>query len=188
MPNIKEKYNPKTNDDLKELHDVVDKDNKIVGVASRIHFLKNKRLIRRSCHVWLKNSTGKYWLQLRSKKKDLQPLHWNCAASGFVSAHKRTKKEILQEAKRELREELGIQTNIKLIKIFLNRGKQTGGIMVYLFLGFHDGPFKVNPTEVVRVKAFNLEKVTQLYKKNKMQITEPTVKELKILSSIFNHD
>jgi isopentenyldiphosphate isomerase len=173
------KYNTKTNDPLDELNDIVDKNDKVIGVASRITFLKNKKMIRRSSHIWLKNHDGKYWFQQRSRHKDLQPLHWCCSVSGFVKSGAKTKKAIMEDAKRELKEELGVKADIKLKRIFLHQNKVVGGIMVYLFIGVHDGPFKIDAKELYKIKAFDIEEIWDLYKNKKIKLTTPTVDEIK---------
>ena len=147
------------------MHDIVNEKNEVIGTAERIKFLKNKNLIRRSCHIWLKNSKGKFLFQQRSKSKDLQPLHWSCTAAGFIGAGNNSKVEILKEAKRELKEELGIKVNIKLFKIYLHKSQTVGGIMVYLFFGRHNGPIRFNPKELADVKAYNPIYFYRLYKK-----------------------
>lgn len=175
------KYNPKTTDWLNEQHDIVDENDRVIGTAPRINFLENKNLIRRSCHIWLKSSDGKFWFQQRGKDKDLQPVYWSCSAAGFVSAGARTKKEILTNAARELFEELGVKTDLKLVKIYLHRSKAVGGIMVYLYTGFYDGHFQINKKELSDIKAFYAKEFNSLYKKGKIKITEPTKEELKFI-------
>ena len=94
-----------TSDPLKELHDIVNKNDKVTGVATRKEFLTNHKLMRRSAHIWLKRADGKFWMQQRSRTKDIQPLHWQSACSGFIKAGAHTKKQILTDAQRELKEE-----------------------------------------------------------------------------------
>jgi isopentenyldiphosphate isomerase len=173
------KYNIKTNDPLDELNDIVDKNDKVIGMASRITFLKNKKMIRRSSHIWLRNHDGKYWFQQRSRHKDLQPLHWCCSVSGFVKSGARTKKAVMDDAKRELREELGVRTKLKLERVFLHQNRIVGGIMVYLFVGDYEGPFKISPSELNKVKAFDLSEIWKLYRNKKIKLTTPTVDEIK---------
>ena len=174
-----DKYNLKTTDPLNEMHDIVDENDKIIGVAKRIEFLKNKKLIRRNCHIWLKNSDGKFWFQQRGQYKDLQPLHWSCSAAGFVKAGAKTKKEISNDAKRELKEELGVEADIKLINIYLHRSQEIGGVMIYQYIGEHNGPFMINKDELKDFKAFDCCDIWDLYKKKKIKLTLPTIDELK---------
>ena len=168
-----------TTDPLKELHDIVNKKDKIIGTASRKKFLTNPKLMRRSAHIWLQNSKEQWWLQQRSRTKDIQPLHWQCACSGFIKAGNRTKKQILVDAQRELKEELGIKTPLKLIKIISMPSSRVGGIMVYWYIGKHDGPFRLSKQEIKNFKALDLKKVWLLYRQKKIKLTDPFVNELK---------
>ncbi len=167
-----------TTDPLNELHDIVDINNKVISTTTRKKFLENPKLIRRSAHIWLQNSKGEWWMQERSKTKDLQPLHWQSACSGFIQAGARSKKEILKDAKRELKEELGISTSLKLIKIVRMPSLTVGGIIVYWYIGKYYGPFKINHIEIKNFKAFDLKKVWLNYCKKRIKLTDPFVKEL----------
>jgi len=167
-----------TTDPLEELHDIVDMEDKIIGTATRKEFLQNPKLMRRSAHIWLKNSKGLWWMQQRSKTKDLQPLHWQSACSGFIRAGAKTRHQILKDAQRELKEELGINTLLKLIKSIPMPYLSIGQIMVYWYMGEHNGPFKINREEIRDFKTFELKKVWDGYKKGKIKLTDPFVKEL----------
>jgi len=167
-----------TTDPLEELHDIVDMEDKIIGTTTRKEFLQNPKLMRRSAHIWLKNSKGLWWMQQRSLTKDLQPLYWQSACSGFIRAGANYEPQILKEAQRELKEELGITASLKLFKIIPMPSLSVGGIIVYWYIGKHDGPFKINREEIRDFKDFNLKKVWGGYKRGKIKLTDPFVKEL----------
>ncbi len=177
-------YNKSTNDPLKERHNIVDKDDRVIGAARRIDFLKNKKMIRRACHVWLKMADGRFVFQQRSEKKDLQPLYWNAAATGFVKAGKRSQEEIKKEAERELHEEIGVKSKLKFVKKFLHRSREIGGIMVYWCIGKYGGKncqnFKINKKEVKRVKAFTVEKILEKSRSGQIKLSNALVDELSI--------
>ncbi len=167
-----------TTDPLGELHDIVSINNKIIGIATRKKFLENPKLMRRSAHIWLRNSKGQWWMQQRSKTKDIQPLHWQSACSGFIRARAKTKPQILKEAQRELKEELGITANLKLFKIIPMPRLSIGGIVVYWYIGKYDGPFKINRKEIKNFRACDLKKVWADYCRKKIKLTDPFIKEL----------
>jgi len=167
-----------TTDPLEEVHDIVDKNNKAISTGTRKEFLQNPKLIRRSAHIWLQNSKGQWWMQQRSKTKDLQPLHWQSACSGFIRAGAKTKPAFLKEAQRELKEELGITTPLKLVKTIKMPGLTVGGIIVYWYIGKYEGPFKINREEIKDFGAFDLKEVWTDYCKEKIKLTDPFVKEL----------
>ena len=169
-----------TTDPMKELHDVVNLENQIIGVATRKEFLENPKLMRRSSHIWLENSEGEWWMQQRSRTKDIQPLHWQSACSGFVKAGASTKRQVLADAERELLEELGIKTALKLYKIVPMPKLTVGGIMVYWCMGKSDGPFRINKTELKALKSFTLQDIRGKYIKGKIKLTEPFIKEIEM--------
>lgn len=165
-------------DPLDEWHDIVDNNDRIIGKAQRINFLKDRSLMRRSCHIWLFNSKGELWIQQRSKTKDLEPLYWSYTIGGFVKSGARSKKAILEEAKRELKEELVIETKISLVKVLPLKNLKIGGIVAYLYIGKYDGAFRLDSKEVKAVRAINLDELLKLYKKKKIKLVEPFMYEL----------
>ena len=168
-----------TTDPMGELHDVVDKKDKVIGTATRKEFLIDHKLMRRSAHIWIRKADGKFWMQQRSRTKDIQPLHWQCACSGFIKAGARTKKQIMADAQRQLKEELGIKIALKLIKIIPMPNLSIGGIMVYWYMGSSDGPFRINKQEIKNFKAHDLKQIWRLYRQKKIKLTEPFIWELK---------
>ena len=166
------------NDPMDEVYDIVDDKDKVIGKAKRMHFLKDLTLMRRSAHIWLKNSEGKFWMHQRSSKKDLQPLAWTSAAAGFIRSKYRNKTEIKKEALRELKEEIGVVTDIKLIKIMPLRGLKTGDMMVYWYVGEYNGHFKLNFNEVADLKVFDIAEVWKMHLAKKIELTEPYIREI----------
>lgn len=171
-----------TNDPLHELIDIVNQKNIVTGRAERKTFLKNRHLIRRAAHIWLFDKNENLWLQQRGKHKDQQPLFWSSAAcgySGYIRSGLRTKAQILKEATREMKEEIGLKIKIKLFKIFPLPMLKIGGMMIYWYFGKSEGPFKINRKELTKIKKFDINKLWNLYKLKKIQLTEPFIEELK---------
>ncbi len=64
-----------------------------------------RALLHRATYIFIFNSSGQLYVQLRAMSKDIYPGHWDPAAGGVVLAG-----ETYQEsARRELEEELGIR-------------------------------------------------------------------------------
>src|SRR5258706_2215468 len=107
-------------DDQKELFIVVDEDDTILEYRTRFDCHHDASLIHRAVGIILFNDKGQILLQKRSMKKDLNPGMFTISASGHV-----TKGQTYEEAaKRELEEELGIQTPLTFVKKFLTRNEQ----------------------------------------------------------------
>jgi isopentenyldiphosphate isomerase len=96
-----------------EWFDVCDPHDNVIGrlPRSRVHA---QRLLHRAVHVFVFNTRGELWLQLRSASKDESPLCYTSSASGHVSAGE----EYDATAPRELEEELGLSCSLeRLVKL-----------------------------------------------------------------------
>jgi len=84
---------------------VVDEKDRVIGKATREECHSSNRLIHRSVYVFLLDSEGRLFLQKRSSKKDLYSGYYTGSATGHVDYG-----ETYEEAaRRELKEELGIE-------------------------------------------------------------------------------
>lgn len=89
-----------------EMLDVVDADDRVVGILERgeIH---RRRLFHRSVHVFLFDGAGRIYLQRRSLAKAEHPGKWDSSASGHVESGE----SYPEAACRELGEEIGIKAS-----------------------------------------------------------------------------
>ena len=92
-------YNPS-----KEIVLLVDKENNRIGSTTRKEMRKNK-LLHRSTYIYVQNSLGNLYVQMRTPTKDVYPSHYDPATGGVVLFDDPSD-EI--SAKRELQEEIGI--------------------------------------------------------------------------------
>ena len=89
---------------------VVDKNDRISGYASRAEVHGNN-LRHRAVHILIFNQIGDLYLQQRSRWKDRHPSKWNSSAAGHVTAGE----SYNETARRELKEELGVDVPLKRI-------------------------------------------------------------------------
>jgi isopentenyl-diphosphate delta-isomerase type 1 len=127
-----------------ELLDVVDEDDRIVGVKTRaeIHALG---LMHRSVHILVFNSQDQLFIQKRSMSKDNAPGLWDSSAAGHVDSGE----EYHSCAIRELGEELGITVSASLEPLFRLQASTITGMehcTVYRFI--NDGPFELQAEEI----------------------------------------
>lgn len=164
-----------TTDNQNELFIVVDKDDNILGYKTRRECHSDRSLIHRAIHILITNDKGEILLQKRSKTKDLQPGLYTLSVGGHV-----TKGETYETtAKRELFEELGINTPIELITKYLAEvADQTEYVKVYE--GQFNGPFKIDPKEIEEVAFFPKNKLSEM-KGNITPISLLTLKHLNLL-------
>ena len=140
----------------------VDENDKVLGKVSFKEAHSNKEIIHRAAHVFIFNSEGKIVLQKRSKSMVYYPDHWESSASGHVDYGE----SYLDAARRELNEEIGIETELEKFGKFLIHDKNQTEFIT-LFVGKSDGPFHPNKEEVDEIKAFSLDKVKVTLEKGK---------------------
>ncbi len=147
---------------VQEVLDVVDENNKVVGSAP-YEEVYSKRLNHRIVHVLVFNDKGEIFLQMRSAQKKFCPGHWVTSAGGHVQKGESYEKA----AKRELKEELGVNLPLTLLEETpYDHYKMRKFLQV--FRGISEGPFKFNPEEVAGGRWFSVPDVRDMVKKNQL--------------------
>ncbi len=140
-----------------EVVDVIDENDVVIGQVTRDE-LYRKKLSHRIVHVLVFNKNNQILLTKSCATKPFNPKTWGTSAGGHVQAGEATE----QAAKRELREELGIQTNINLIgkdwfETLLQQRK-----CISVFKTTCEGPFVPNNDEIEKVAFMSLTDVRSL--------------------------
>ncbi len=136
-----------------ELVDVVDDAGRIVAQVTRRE-MRARRLPHRSCYVFVFNRRGELFVHLRTPTKDVYPSHWDPAIGGVLAAGE----SVSDGARRESREELGVE--LELEELFPFRWADTAtDVHGMVFRAHHDGPFRLQPEEVVRGEFLALDEV-----------------------------
>jgi len=89
---------------MEEILEIVDEQGRVLGTAPRKEIHGNPSLIHRVVHVLVFNKKGALLLQKRSRAKDVAPGKWDTSVGGHASPGE----NLLEAAKRETEEELGI--------------------------------------------------------------------------------
>ena len=92
---------------MTEYFDKVDQNDYVIGKISREE-AHEFNLMHRAVHIFIKGKNGKWLLQKRSAKKDLDPLLLTTSCSGHVDSGE----SYSEAAIRECREELGLTISI----------------------------------------------------------------------------
>ena len=125
-----------------EIFDVVNEHNEVIGQKTRgeVHAQK---LLHRAVHIFVFNKHGEIWLQQRSHLKDVHPLAWDSSAAGHLDSGE----DYATSARRELKEELGIEADTECIAK-VAACEQTGWEFVELHQARHNGPMNFAPDEI----------------------------------------
>lgn len=129
-------------DNPKEVFDLVDSDDRVIGQVLRGEAHRNPALIHRSVQILVFTSDGRLLLQRRSMSKDLFPGYFCASASGHVA----TGEDYTVTAERELIEELGVSASLTFIGKALIQSEPETEITA-LYVAHSDGPFHFHPTE-----------------------------------------
>lgn len=124
--------------------DVVDKDGQTVGQVTRRE-MRTRHLPHRCVYVLVFNRRGELFIHLRTPGKDIYPSHWDVAAGGVLAAGE----SFDAGAIREVAEELGVSTQPEPLFPFRYADAQTV-VQAVVYRLVHDGPFRLQPEEVVR--------------------------------------
>ncbi len=127
---------------------VVDLDDQVLRTAPRREVHGNN-LRHRAVHIFIFNRAGELLLQKRSRLKDRHPLVWDSSAAGHVDAGE----SYDATARRELAEELGIETELTPI-VKIPASERTGEEFIWLYQGESDGPFRPATAEIEWVGFF----------------------------------
>ncbi len=135
-------------DSQAEIFDVVDADDRVVGVASRgkVHA---ENLRHRAIHILVFNAKGELFLQKRSAWKDKHPGKWDSSAAGHLDSGEAYE----TAARRELAEELGLAKTVAAALPLEDAGglaasPETGWEFIRLYRARHDGPFTWPAAEI----------------------------------------
>jgi 16S rRNA (adenine1518-N6/adenine1519-N6)-dimethyltransferase len=133
---------PETRETMDELFPIVDKNDRILGYASRSEVHGNN-LRHRAVHILIFNQAGDVYLQQRSRWKDRHPLKWDSSAAGHVAAGE----SYGDTARRELKEELGVIVSLQKIAK-LPASQKTDQEFVWLYRGFSSGDVVPDKSEI----------------------------------------
>jgi isopentenyldiphosphate isomerase len=131
-------------DPNQELVDIIDETGRTVGTVTRQQ-VRRERLPHRCVYVLVFNGRGELFIHLRTDSKDVYPAHWDVAVGGVLAAGE----SFLAGACREVGEELGVEAEPETLFPFRYADQSnTAQAMVYRLQ--HDGPFRLQPEEIVR--------------------------------------
>lgn len=141
---------------MEELVVLVNPQDEVLGLMEKMQAHENG-LLHRAFSVFLFNKKGEMLLQQRAAGKYHSPLQWTNACC----SHPRENESYLDAAKRRLKEELGIFTELTPRFHFLYKADVGQNLweheLDHVFTGDYDGEFELNPDEVAEIKYISIE-------------------------------
>jgi isopentenyl-diphosphate delta-isomerase len=148
---------------------LVNKKDEEVGVEEKIKVHKEGKL-HRCFSIFIFNSKGELLIQQRAKSKYHSALLW----SNTCCSHPRPNEKLIEAAKRRLKEEMGIATNLKEILSFIYKAK-VGDLIEHefdhIFLGKFNGKPNSDPNEVENWQWISPKELKKDIKKNPKKYT-----------------
>ncbi|MCE0483805.1 MAG: NUDIX domain-containing protein [Methylacidiphilales bacterium] len=151
-----------------ELFDVVDRNDAVIGQATRAE-VHAKGLLHRAVHVMIHDATGRLFLQKRSLLKDTFPGCWDSSCSGHLD----TGEDYATAARRELGEELGWHDASLSLRPVVNLSAcpETGHEFIQIYvMGPLTGPFQLHPEEIIEGRWVSPGELDALVEKNPEQV------------------
>ncbi|MCX7825089.1 MAG: NUDIX domain-containing protein [Verrucomicrobiae bacterium] len=159
-------------DNQLELLDVVNERDEVVAQATRgeIH---RRGLMHRAVHIFVFNPAGELYLQKRSQTKDRFPGCYDSSASGHLDAGE----SYDACARRELREELGLEADAGLMWLFkLPASAETGWEHVAFYTWQTGATPRPNPREIESGRFHTLAEVVAMVQANPRQFADAFLK------------
>lgn len=126
------------------LVDVIDDQGRTVGVVPRAE-MRGKRLPHRCVYILVFNARSDLFVHLRTPTKDVYPSYWDVTVGGVLAAGE----SYVEGARRELREELGVDAPLEELFPFRYEDERTI-VHGMVYRAQHEGPFRLQPEEIVR--------------------------------------
>lgn len=141
-----------------EILEIVDRQGNTIGTAPRSEIHGNPSLIHKVVHVLVFNDKGELLLQKRSMNKDVAPGKWDTSVGGHISAAE----DLIEGAKREMEEELGIVSDgIKFLHSYIHSNTYETE-MVFTHSCINNGPFSFNQEEIDEIKFWSIEDIKRV--------------------------
>lgn len=140
---------------MEEMVPIVNENNEIIEVVPRSYMRKNK-LPHRASYIVLQNSSGQFYIEVRTLIKDYCPGMLDACVGGVVQDGE---DDICESAARELEEELGVVTNIEFLGWKKLQSDPSTFTYAGLFYGCFDGEIIMQESEVSDVLMLTLDEI-----------------------------
>lgn len=161
--------------------DIVDENNNLIGIKKEKEQAHKDGNFHRSVHIWIINNNNEILLQKRGTNQKY-PNKWDVSSAGHVKAGER----IIEAAKREVNEELGLIVEEKELEfIGINKSEKTHNKeFQYIYLYKTDkkeNEFVFKDGEVIAVRYFSYEDLKKLILNKDESFHFTTIEEYDLL-------
>ncbi|MCK5034005.1 MAG: isopentenyl-diphosphate Delta-isomerase [Calditrichia bacterium] len=145
---------------------LVDKNDNVLGYESKFDCHENDGILHRAFSIFIFNDRNQLLLQKRSNQKLLWPLFW----SNSCCSHPRKGEDFKTAIHRRLKEELGIDTDLKYLfkfqyqAAFEDKGSENELCSVYI--GRSDDNIIVNENEIAELKFIDIDQMEKEMEKH----------------------
>lgn len=140
-----------------EIFPLVDPQGQVIGSAAREECHGNPALLHPVVHCIVRDRQGRWLLQLRSVKKDIQPGKWDTSVGGHIR-YGETPQEALE---REVGEEIGLvvrAADCRFLHQYTHANSRESEL-VYTYTCTRDGPFTPQESEVDAVRFWTVAEI-----------------------------
>lgn len=135
--------------------DVVNENGEIIDSLPRSVIHGNPSLLHMVVHVLVFNSRGELLLQKRSMDKDVAPGKWDTSVGGHVNSGE----SLTDAVKREMEEELGIDTCAPEFLYTYIHSNDYEAELVYTYTCIYDGEITFQEDEIDEVRPWGLDEI-----------------------------
>ncbi len=163
-----------------EYFDVINENNEIIGKATRKECHDNN-LLHRGVAIFVFNQKGELLLQKRSQLKDLYKGWWTSSASGHLDLGE----DYQEAAKRELKEELGVELTLSELPCIIEVRQEKDSENGKLFVAKSNGPFSFSKEEIDSIHFFSIKEIQKMIQQ-KEKFTPFFLANLKVYLQAIN--
>ncbi len=150
---------------------LISENDEVLGLMEKMQAHENG-ILHRAFSVFLFNDKGELLLQKRAAEKYHSPNQWTNA----VCSHPRIGETYLEAANRRLKEELGIETELREKFFFIYKADVGNQLweheLDHVFTGNYNGNFQLNKEEVSEIRYISMSDLDRELAQNPENFTE----------------
>jgi isopentenyl-diphosphate delta-isomerase type 1 len=159
---------------MAEFLDIVDRNDRAIGRMTRDEAHSGSMKMHRKIHIFVFNSRGELFVQKRASTRKQNPNQWQASVAGHVSSGETYE----QAAKRECREELGVDVEPKFVAKYIFHAVDEREFIAVLE-AVHNGPFEIDPEEADEARFMRIGELLGESKKGRIKLTEHFERSIK---------